>query len=103
MKRYFVKETSISTENNPRGANHISVTLFGKGDEMLKHESTFPGSDNFDLMWFKAEEYGYKRLSDAKRNWSYKNPQNDKMWRSKVEIIEVNMYGTGYCTEQRVG
>lgn len=43
-------------------------------------------------------EYGYKRAQDAKRSYSYKNPERSVYWQERPEIIEVEVY-EGYCKQ----
>lgn len=85
MKRYVVKETSVGTEENPNFAGEVQVWLHGVGDNLLSAREFNRLSD-----WF-IREFGYARKCDAKRNWSYKNPENDNYWQSTVEIIEIEI------------
>lgn len=88
MKKYLVKETSIATEDNPSFAGQTAISWMGKGDTILKHVSP-DGKSDCDLLRYTLDDYGYDRECDAKRNWTYKNPENDKYWTSTVEIVEV--------------
>ena len=85
-KYYLIKSVSTATPQNENFAGEVHTSIFGKNDYTLYRE-TPDGWCNCNLLapyWVK--EYGYKRLCDAKRNWCYKHPQNDKHWRTTVEI-----------------
>lgn len=87
MKKWLVKETSVATEQNPNFAGKVTVGYFGKGDECLKLEGC--GWEDYDHIRHMLEEYGYNREADARRNWTYRNPENTEYWKSTVEIVEV--------------
>lgn len=87
MKRYLVKETSVATENNPNFKGKNVVAYFGKNDRMLKYESNVTEDSNFDHISWLLEEYGYRRECDARKNYTYNNPENTKYWSSTIEII----------------
>lgn len=89
MTKYLVKETSVATASNPNFAGDISIGYFGKADHMLAREGTHCEYDNFNHIEWCIEEYGYNRVSDAKRSYTYKHPENTAFWTSTVEIIEV--------------
>ncbi len=82
MKRYLVKQISVATKENPNFAGKISTSFHGKDGE-FEIGDTHSGH--------LVREYGYKRRGDAKRNWTYKNPENSKYWKSTVEIVEVEI------------
>ncbi len=85
MKIYVVKETSVGTEENPNFAGKIEVSFHDIGDNLIL-------ARDYDGLpeWF-IREFGYIRKCDAKRNWAYKNPENDNYWQSVVEIIEFDI------------
>ena len=85
MKRYIIKETSIGTEENPNFAGWEQVSFHGIGDNILLARDFNRLYDRF--IW----EFGYTRKCDAKRNWTYKNPENDNYWQSVVEIMEFDI------------
>lgn len=81
MKRYLVKQVSVATEENPNFAGETHVSFHGN-------------HGIFDINAYSeylVKEYGYKRRCDAKRNWTYKNPENSRFWKSTVEIVEVEI------------
>lgn len=90
MVKYIVKVTSVATPENPSFAGETSIYWYGKGGEVLCVEGTHRPNENRPMWEWGVREYGYDRLCDAKRNWSYKNPENSKYWRSTSEIVEVN-------------
>ena len=99
MKRYFVKEVSKATDNNPNFAGAISVGYFGKGDTLVANadiEHTDRYCEDMAVVFENISnvmlaEYGYSRKCDACKNWTYNNPENTEYWQSTVEIIEVEV------------
>lgn len=84
MKKYLVKEVSVGTEKNPGFAGKVMVSWNGKASSG-KDNFCFDGDKWFDKWWII--EYGYNRECDAKRNWTFKNPENTRYWSSTVEIV----------------
>lgn len=93
MKVYLVKETSIATEENQNFKGQESITYHGLGDRVIAHYGTHAEAihDLHELNQYMILTFGYSRLCDAKRNWSYKNPGNSKYWKSKAEIVEFEV------------
>ena len=89
MKKYIVKSTMHATEENDnfKGAVHTyyhganNELLGAYGDEYLKMELT---------PWW-INRYGYNRLCDARRCYSYTHPENTKWWNTEVEIVTVDV------------
>ena len=90
MKAYLVKETSVATQENPSFAGETSIAFFGKDQSLLAQCGTH-AFQHFNHIGIWGKEKGYKRPSDAKRSWIYKNPENSKFWKSTVEIVEVEV------------
>lgn len=80
MKKYLVKEVSTATSENKNFAGEVHVSWHGKSDEFCYEGERF--------FRYLLEEYGYTRKVDAKKNWSYRNPENTRYWTSTVEIVE---------------
>ena len=94
MRRYLVKTTSVATKENPYFAGEVQVYYTGKEETDVKREGTHEPELNFDRIWL-AEEYGYKRECDARRNWEWKHRDeaSSKHWTVAVEIVEVEIEG----------
>ena len=96
MIRYLVKLTGTATENNVNFAGETSVCYYGKNQKLVGREGTHVPEENFIVTRYFLEEYGYKRLCDARRSWIFKNPNTESekrldMWRNDVEIIKVEV------------
>jgi hypothetical protein len=89
---WFVKSVSTATPENPSFAGKLHTYIFGK-EEYTLFEDVPGGFYNVDLTNCPGciVEYGYKRFSDAKRSYHYKNPQNDWAWRTTVEIVSLDV------------
>lgn len=89
---WFVKSVSTATPENRNFAGEVHTYIFGK-EEFRMFEDVPGGFYNKDLTDcpYCVIEYGYKRLCDAKRSYSYKNPQNDEAWRTAVKIVSVDV------------
>ena len=89
---WFVKSVSTATCENKNFAGEVHTYIFGKGEFRL-FEDVPGGFYNKDLTDcpYCVIEYGYKRICDAKRSYSYKNPQNDGSWRTAVKIVSVDV------------
>lgn len=88
--RYIVKSKLTATEANQNFKGETAFYYHGKGDYVLAswHKD---GWYNHKAARYELLEYGYKREHDAKRNWSYNNPQNDKHWTTEVEILKIHI------------
>ena len=89
---WFVKSVSTATDENKNFAGEVHTYIFGKNEFRL-FEDVPGGFYNKDLTDcpYCVVEYGYKRLCDAKRAYSYKHPQNDNSWRTTVKIVSVDV------------
>lgn len=86
MVKYIIKITSVATPENPSFAGKTCTYFYGKGGVTLGADDEW----NKMPLWENGVRlHGYDRLCDAKRNWSYKNPENTKYWKSTAEIMEV--------------
>ena len=86
--RYIVKSKSIATEENENFKGSVHYCYHGKEDY---HLSMWGEWHKYKAARWELLEYGYKRECDAKRNWSYNHPQNDKHWKTKVEILKITI------------
>lgn len=91
MKGYVIKETSVATQENSTFAGETRVHIIGKGDMLISGTGSPRDWENWDYSDLYLASHCYKRECDAKRNYSYKNPENSKFWKSTVEIIEVEV------------
>lgn len=63
MKRYLVKQVSVATEQNPNFAGQVSVSFYGKGDEIIGHTGTHAeavhdyAEPNHYSIWKRALSY----------------------------------------------
>lgn len=89
---WFVKSISTATPENKNFAGEVHTYIFGK-DAFRLYEDVPGGWYNKDLTDcpYCVLEYGYKRLCDAKRSYSYKHPQNDDSWRTTVKIVSIDV------------
>ena len=86
MTVYYVKTTCIATKENVYRNGEIHEYYSGKGQEQVACFGS-PLCGDYDVRKYKAKDYGYKRVCDAKRSWIYNNPENTKYWKSTVEIV----------------
>lgn len=93
MKRFAVKVTCCATDENPNFAGKKVTYYYGKNNVMLGRHGSYCDLSYMPIAISKweLERKGYKRLCDAKRNWSYNNLQNDKFWQSGAEIVEFEL------------
>ena len=97
MKKYLVKEIKVATLDNKTFCGETHIFYKGKGDEVVGYEGTddfwtwYRISDFKSIPKWLIEEYAYSRRCDAKRAYSYKNPENTKYWKSFSEIVEVEI------------
>ena len=91
MKYYLIEEHSVATPENHNFNGQESFALKGKNDYLVSYTGSHP--ENLfcvKKLWMSdVIEYGYTRKCDAKRNWTYKNPENTKYWKSTVKIVEI--------------
>lgn len=89
---WFVKSVIMATKDNKNFAGEVHTYIFGK-EEFRLFEDVPGGFYNKDLTDcpYCIIEYGYKRLCDAKRSYSYRNPQNDDFWRTTVKIVSLDV------------
>ena len=84
--KYLVKVTETATKENENFFGEVHTCWYGKFDHLCGMENT--RDSNFRPCGYDIFNYGYDRICDAKRNWFYNNPQNDKFWTSAVKIVE---------------
>ena len=91
MAIYLVKATQTEKDGNER----ISW-YYGKDQKLLKSEGHKAEDSWLDFDWINEHtlnEYGYKRLCDAKRSYSFKNAHDTEKWVASVEIVTYGMFG----------
>lgn len=93
MKRYIVKSVSRATDENEYFKGQEAIAYRGRAERLIGYQGTHAEADHMvqDINPYMLREYGYKRLCDAKRSWSYRNPENTKYWRTEVEIVEYDV------------
>lgn len=93
MKIYLVKETSVATSENRNFAGQTVINYYGVGNKSIGCYGTHAEATHTvqKLSPYMIKEYGYSRKCDAVRNWSYKNPENSKFWKSSSEIVEIEI------------
>lgn len=95
MKKYIVKEDSVATAENKNFAGETQIAYFGKEDTCLGAEGThidrYCPTSQTGLNMYMVKEYGYDTEAQARRNWTYRNPENSKWWKSTVSIIAVEV------------
>lgn len=91
--KYAVKVTSVATDTNPNFAGKSEFVYYGKKEEIFSMTGSAAEATHTNTKFFYQHllgEYGYKRLCDAKRSWSYNNPNSDdRFWNTKAEIVKV--------------
>lgn len=89
---YFVKEVSTATPENKNFAGQVHTYIKGK-DNFRLFEDVPDGWYNKDLTDcpYCIREYGYKRICDAKKNYTYKHPENSWSWTTKVKIVSIDI------------
>ena len=83
-KRYIIKSVCTATPENDNFSGVVCTYYYGKEDRLI-------GSDDpyFGYPLYGVKLYGYTRLGDAKRNYTFRNSQNDKWWKREVSIETV--------------
>lgn len=89
---WFVKAVSTATPENKNFAGEVHTYIIGK-DSYHLFEDVPGGFYNCDLTDcpYCIVEHGYKRPCDARRSYSYKNPQNDKSWKTTVKLVSIDI------------
>ena len=92
MKKYLIKSVSTATKENPNFAGSAVTYWHGKACTLVASEgASYCGWKDLEMNSYFVKESGYDRLCDAKRSWLYKNPENNKNWRTEVEIVAVEV------------
>ena len=85
---YFSQNISTATAQNMSFGGEVHVYIHGKEDTLMLAEGNEYVKTNLMTPYF-VRRYGYKTEADAKRNWSYRNPENTQYWRTESRIIRV--------------
>ena len=93
MIKYLVKETTIATESNERFAGMESIAYYGKNQQQLALQGTANEKCHMtsELTDWGVKTFGYNRKCDAMRSWIYNNPENNENWKSKVDIVAIEV------------
>ena len=91
MTKYIVRSICRATDANENFKGESRTFYQGKGGWLLGSADYVEEFEPTPLMQWEAREWGYNRISDAKRSFAYRNPQNDEHWRTKVEIIPIEV------------
>lgn len=86
---YLVQSISTATVRNVNFAGEVHTYIHGKNDELLFAETGSAFIDRNFLAPYWVRKAGYKRLCDAKRNYSYTHPDNSKAWSTEVRIVRA--------------
>ena len=87
-KLYIIKSVSTATPENHNYAGKVHTYYHGVGDMLIGSHTGDPWID-FPLSEYRIEAFGYSRMCDAKRNFSYRNPENSKYWSTVATIEEI--------------
>lgn len=90
MKKYIIKSVSRATDKNLNFKGDVQTWYHGKGQKTLGAYFCENGEFKVHQPMIPAfiEEYGYDRLCDARRSWTFNNPENTEFWETEVEIVE---------------
>lgn len=87
---YLISDTMTATAFNEANAGRVTTRYYGKGQEVLFAEGTYNGfCDCNRLDAYNVRKYGYKRETDAKRSYIYKNAHDDRSWKENVSVFRV--------------
>lgn len=96
---YLVESISTPTVRNEYHEGECHLAYYGKENKCLFLDGT-KWSDHRHL-WtpYFVRRYGYKRKSDAERNWIYKHPDVDKpYWNVDLRIVRAWIHKDGQVT-----
>ena len=88
---WFVKSETRATEQNTNCAGQVHTHIYGTGGETLFAQTGEPLLDRDHMTPYFILNYGYKRYSDAKRSYAYKNPERSVYWQERVQIVSVDI------------
>lgn len=88
---YFAVMTiNTATEINTNFPGEVQTWISGKEHKTLFSEGTSDKWNEQPLYAARVREYGYKRMCDAKRNYSYTHPETfTKYWKKEVRIVSL--------------
>jgi hypothetical protein len=89
---WFVKAVSTATDKNRNFAGEVHTYIVGEESFHL-FEDVPNGWYNKDLTDcpYCIHEYGYKRPCDAKRSYTYRNPENTEFWQTTVKLVSLDI------------
>ena len=85
---YLTQNISTATAQNMSFGGEVHTYIHGKEDKLLDAEGNRYVNVHL-LTPYYVREYGYKTEAEAKRNWSYRNPENTKYWRTESSVIRA--------------
>lgn len=87
---YYAVESLMTANYANENPDEFRIYIHGKEDMMLFSDGEPTGWGNRDnLSAYFVRKYGYKSESDARRNWSYKHPENTKYWQTETRIVRL--------------
>lgn len=95
-KRFLIKLVCKATQDNPTFAGETHIYYYGKEQKVLVSAGSHLEHENYNLIDYMLEDYGYKRECDARRSYiykTYKTPEDHlpgrHYWDYQVGIIEI--------------
>ena len=87
---YAVMTIYTATKENVNFPGEVQTWINGKEDKVLFAEGTSDHWNDQPLYAYRVREYGYKRMCDAKRNYSYTHQESEsKSWIKEVRIVSL--------------
>ena len=93
MTKYIVRSISKATEANDNFAGEVILAHYGKENHLINHCGSHANAiwRSYPAWARDIREYGYDTEAAARRNWTYRNPENTKFWTSTVSILKVEV------------
>lgn len=99
MKRYLIKKIIKTTAEHPLGEGLEAISYEGKDSTFAAFLGAYYEAENRSFDYRDSaltEAYGYKRKCDAKRSWTWNNPNTfeseSPFWEFvSIEIEEVDI------------
>lgn len=85
---YLTMNISTATAQNMSFGGEVHTYIHGKEDILLDADGNAYVTTHL-LTPYWVRKYGYKTEAEAKRNWSYRNPENTQYWRTESRIIRA--------------
>ena len=85
---YLTMNISTATVRNMSFGGEVHTYIHGKEDKLLDADGNRHINCHL-LTPYWVRQYGYKTEAEAKRNWSYRNPENTEYWQTESRIIRA--------------